>query len=74
MVIIIEITVENRLKWIVILLLNLEMIFMFLDFVQLNRQCSPFYCLNALDAFLLPPFNTLQASPRFPFILVLKIV
>ena len=42
MVTLIKIAVENRLKWIVILLLYHEMICMFPHFVWLNSQCSPF--------------------------------
>ena len=58
MVSLIEITDENRLKWIVILLLILEMIFMFIHSVR-SHNVSIFYCLNdALDAScLLPPLN-----------------
>jgi hypothetical protein len=46
MVILIEFTVENRMKWDEDLL---EMIFMFLYSVRLHNV-TLFYCLNALDA------------------------
>ena len=42
MVTLIETAVKNRLKWIVIVLLYHQLIFMFLHFVWLNSQCSPF--------------------------------
>jgi hypothetical protein len=79
-VILIKITIEDRLKWIEKLLLNLEMIFMFLYSVRLHNV-SLFYCLNiALDApclptpfnaaldtwCLLPPFNALDAWCLLP--------
>ena len=79
----IEIAVEKRLKWIVILLLYHKIIFMFLDFVQLNSQCSPFLlsqysrrCMPPLPVALQclwgympppPPFNALDACFPLPF-------
>ena len=82
MVTLIEIAVKNRLKWIVILLLYHEIIFMFPHFVWLNSKCSPFllsqcsWCMppptpfNALDTCL--PLNPsillrMPASPLLPF-------
>ena len=70
MVTLIEIAVKNRLKWIVILLLYHEIIFMFLHFVWLNSQCSPFLFLSQCS-WCMPPAS-LQCSwgcmpPPLPF-------
>ena len=70
MVNLIEIAVKNRLKWIVILLLYHEIIFMFLHFVWLNSQCSPFLFLSQCS-WCMPPAS-LQCSwgcmpPPTPF-------
>ena len=69
MLILIKIAVENRLKWIIMLLLHLlEMILMFLYSVQLHNA-PLFYCLNVLEAWCLPPrhFNDLNAWFLLPF-------
>ena len=55
MVTLIEIAVENRLKWIVILLLHHKIIFMFLDSVKLNSQCSPFLLSQYSWTSCMPP-------------------
>jgi hypothetical protein len=71
MVTLIEIAVKNRLKWIVILLLYHEIIFMFLHFVVwLNSQCSPF--LLSQCSWTMPPAASFQCSqgcmpPPTPF-------
>ncbi len=43
-IILIELAAENRLKWIVILLLYHEMIFIFLHFVRLNKKDEVMSC------------------------------
>ena len=56
MVILIEIAIENRLKWTVILLLDLETIFLFLYSVRLHHVSLFYDCLNnAVDESCLPP-------------------
>ena len=67
MLTLIEIAVKNRVKGIVILLLYHDIIFMFLHFVRLNSQCSPFLlpqCSWAMHASCLPSMlMTMHASP-----------
>jgi len=70
MVTLIEIAVKNRLKWIVILLLFHEFIFMFLHFVWVNSQFSPFLFLSQCSWCM--PSSSLQSSwgcmpPPTPF-------
>ena len=88
MVDLIEIAVKNRLRWIVIFLLYHEIIFMFLHFVWLNSQCSPFllsqcsWCMPPASLQCSwgcmpppPPFNAREDAclPRLPSMLLLRI-